>query len=324
MARKLWADDDAECLYVLRGLGETLEDEGKWTEAEAIWRESLSSWRKRGGVEEQQSMFTLRKLGLALEAERKWPEAESVHREALSISSKKGDEDSEALVDLDRLVRVLENEKKLAEAQQLLDKILTPSFVAKPTCVNLLIERLNVMGRRGRWQQAAADAGLLLQLQPGEHYHYHRMAAFLAISHNRIAYDQFCRKIVATFTNTENPFVDERVAQDCLLLPDSGVDLSLMDQLADKAIALGSGDAALPYFHACKAMTSYRLGRFRAALESAEKATNRYHPLIRLRKPKRLRFRQWRTGSLDKKMRRAPRSPTEKNLRLDFHLNTRI
>ena len=50
-------------------------------------------------------MFTLRKLGLAFEAARNWPEAESIHREAWNISRKKGDEDSEAVVDLDRVIR---------------------------------------------------------------------------------------------------------------------------------------------------------------------------------------------------------------------------
>ena len=81
------------------GLGDTLENEGKWPEAESVWRESLVFWRKRSGNEHKESMYTLRKLGLALEAERKWPEAESVHREALSLSGKKGDEDPEALAD---------------------------------------------------------------------------------------------------------------------------------------------------------------------------------------------------------------------------------
>jgi len=209
-----------------------------------------------------------------LEAEHKWPEAESVHREALSISRKKGDEDPEAVVDLKRLVRVLMAENKFVEAQQLLDKQLTPAFVANPASVDLLIERVNMAGRYGRWQEAAADVQLLVQLQPSEHYHYHRLAALLAISNSRPAYDELCQKIAATFANKTNPYVDERVVQDCLLLPDSGINLELLDKLADAAVTIGSGEASLPYFQACKAMSCYRLGRFRRAIEWAEKATN--------------------------------------------------
>ena len=174
--------DKPDRLYALRGLAETLEDEGRWSEAEELWRESLSLWRKRGGVEEQQSMYTLRKLGLALESERKWAEAESIHREALAISRKKGNEAPEALVDLERLVRVVVAEKQFADAQQLLDEILTPAFVVKPASVNLLVQRVNLMGRRGQWKQAAADAALALENQLTDHYRYHTLAALLAMT----------------------------------------------------------------------------------------------------------------------------------------------
>jgi len=64
---------------------------------------------------------------------------------------------------LERLVRVLTAEKKFLEAQQLLDDALTPTFVMQSSSANLLVQRLNVMGRRGRWQEAAANASLALE-----------------------------------------------------------------------------------------------------------------------------------------------------------------
>src|SRR6266550_7065047 len=266
--------ENPQRLYALRGLGETLEGEGKWSEAEAVWRESLPLWRKLEGIEKQQSMYTLRKLGLALEAERKWLEAEAVHREALAVSRKKGDTNSEALVDFERVVRVLMAEKKFGEAEQLLGEVLTPEFVSHPSGMNLLIARVNLNGRRGRWSEAAANVGFLLKHQPSEHYHYHRLATLLAISQNRPAYQQLCQKILATYTNTANPYVDERLAQDCLLLPDSGVDLRLVDKFADLAVTLGKdeSESALTYFRGCKAMSSYRLGHFPEAVDWAQKA----------------------------------------------------
>jgi tetratricopeptide (TPR) repeat protein len=267
-------DDKPDRLYALRGLGETLESQAKWSEAEELWRESLPLWRKRGGIEEQQSMFTLRKLGVCLECARKWPEAETVFKEALTISRKKGNEDSEALVDLDRVVRALTAQKKFAEAQQLLDRILTPAFVAKPASANLLVLRVNVMARRGRWQEAAADAALALENQLTEHYRYHTMAALLAMAGNRSAYEQVCKRLVTKFADSTNPYIAERIAQDCFLLPNSGADLALMDKLADKAVTAGSGTDDLPYFQACKAMSHYRLGNFSEAIAWGEKAAN--------------------------------------------------
>jgi hypothetical protein len=77
-----------------------------------------------------------------------------------------------------------------------------------------------------------------------------------------------------TFTNASNPYIDERIVKDCLFLPDSGVDLHLMGELADKSVSLGRTHAdAMPYFQAAKAMSEYRLGHFADAIGWAEKTT---------------------------------------------------
>ncbi len=261
-----------DLLYAMRGLGLTLEGESKWSEAETVWRGSLAAWRKCNGIEGQQSMYMLRKLGLALEAEAKWPEAESVHREALSISRKNGNENPEALVDLERLVHVLVAEKKFSEAEHLLDEVLTPAFVTLPASVNLLIERFDLKGRRGRWREAAADASLILDLQLTDHYRYHTLIGLLAMAHDTAAYEELCKRLLTKFANPTNPFIAERMVQDSLLIPNSWVDLDLADKLADTALAIGGSDAALPYFQACKAMSTYRLGHYQEAIEWGERA----------------------------------------------------
>jgi tetratricopeptide (TPR) repeat protein len=267
-------DENDERLYTLRELGDTFENEKKWPEAVAVWRESLAPWRKRNGIDGQESMYTLRKLGLALMADRKWPEAESVWHEALSISSKKGDEDPEALSDLGRLVSVLASEKRFAAAQQLLDRMLTPALMTQPSSADLLAARVNLMGRQGRWPEAADDALLVLKEQSNDHYNYHRLAALLVETHQIAAYQKLCQTLVAKFPNPENPFVAERIAQDCLLSPDSGVNLDVIDKLADTAVQRGSGDPAMAYFLACKEMSAYRRGQFREAIDWGEKAVN--------------------------------------------------
>ena len=260
-------------LFTVRGFGDTLEHEDKWTEAQSVWRESLQLWRKRGGNEHKESMYTLRRLGLALEAEHKWSEAEAVHREALSLSRKKGDEDVEALADREKLVRDLINQKKFGEAEELLNEGLTPAFIKQPSSANLLVQRVNLNGRRGRWREATADAVLALENEPTDHYRYHTLANLLVMTQDRPAYETLCKKLVGKFPNPMNPFIAERIAQDCLLLPDSGVDLALIESLADAAVTLGKGDASLPYFQACKAMCNYRLGRFREAVDWGDRAT---------------------------------------------------
>jgi eukaryotic-like serine/threonine-protein kinase len=272
--RKRAGNEDPETLFRLRRLGFALEAEGKWPEAEAVWRESLAAWRKRGGNEEPQSMYTLRKLGSALQAEGRWPEAEAVFRESLAVSRKQvGNEGHEALVDLASLDSVLTLQKKFGETEQLLGEVLTSAFVSRPSSLYLQIQRVDLMGRQGRWQEATADAVLILKVEPTESFNYHRLAGLLAITQDRPAFEQICQRFLTNFANPKNPYVAERMAQDCLLLPHSGADLALVDKLADVAVTLGSSEASLPYFQACKAMSNYRLGRFPEAIEWAEKVT---------------------------------------------------
>jgi tetratricopeptide (TPR) repeat protein len=266
--------DDAspQKLLIMRSLCDTLEQEGRWQEAEPLWREALPLWRKLRGGEDNESMYTLRRLGLTLEAEHKWPEAEALYREALSISRKKGEHDPEALMDFEKLLRVLMYEKRFSEAQDLLDKMLTPSFISQPSSGNLLGVRVSLNGRRGRWREAKADAAVALKSQPTDHYQYHTLIALLAITDDRPAYDELCHTLAAKFPNPANPYIAERIAQDYLLLPNSGVNLEVIDRLADTSVTLGSGDRSLPYFQACKAMSNYRLGRFGDAITWGEKA----------------------------------------------------
>jgi len=293
-------NEDTVTLYALRRLGLTLEAQGKWAEAETIWRESLAVWRKQGGNEEQQSMYTLRKLGVAFEAEGKWPDAETVYREALAISRKQsGNEGPEALRDLEGLIRALVAQKKLGAADQMLDEVLTPAFVGRPASANLLIKQVDIMGRQGRWREAITNNELLLQLQPTEEYNYHRLAGLLAIAHDRLRYEQVCLKITTNFANPSNPYVAERMVQDCLLLPLSGVDLGLIDKWADVAVTLGKGEASLPYFQACKAMSNYRLGRFPEAVEWGEKAAKSSMPYAQAKAYAVLALADWQLGQKD-------------------------
>ena len=273
--RKLAGNDDPNTLYALRNLGETLEDNGQWAEAVSVHREEVNSWRKRVGNDDPQTLYALDKLGWALEGIHQWPEAVSVYRDALaSRRNHAGNEAPETLSGYDTLTRVLMQEKEFGETEKLLTEALTPAVIQQPSSRNLLTRRLELMGRQGRWQEAATAAAVIVESQTTDEYPYHSLAALLAITRNRPAYEILCRKIIATFTNTSNPYVDERIVKDCLLLPDSGVDLQFMDKLADKSVSLGSDHPdGLPYFQAGKALSAYRLGHFSEAIEWAEKTT---------------------------------------------------
>jgi len=272
--RKYLSDDHPDVARSIYLLGDRMRRSGNLTESHAVLKAALSIQIKLLGGEHPDVLATLLGLASTLEAEGDWAEAEVVRRQILEWRRKQdGPESSQTLSEVEGLVRVLREQKKLDEAERVLAEALTPAFSSNPASVKLLFQRADLMGRQGRWEDAAADATRCIEYQPDEHYHYHMLAPLLVVTRNRPAYEDLCRKIPVTFTNTTNPYWAERMAMDCLLLPNLNVDLHWADKLADIAVTRGSGEtAALPHFQVCKAMSSYRLGRYAEAVSWAEKA----------------------------------------------------
>jgi len=272
MQRKLLGDAHPDVSISLSNLGERTRQKGSVTEADDLLNSALSIQRKLLGNDSPAVLYTLGKLGLTLEQENKWAEAEAAHREAMTGWRKQfGAEDPQPLQELEGLVRALTAQRKFDEAKKLLDEALTPTFAQQPASADFLALRVNLLGRRGRWQEAASDAALLLRLQPNEHFHYHTLAGLLAMTHDIPAYKELCQKILVTFGNATDEYVAQRMADDCLLLPHSGVDLQLVDRLADTAVTAGSNEVGpLTYFQACKALSYYRSGNFVDAIKLAE------------------------------------------------------
>ena len=125
------------------------------------------------------------------------------------------------------------------------------------------------------------------------------MAALLAEAHDRPAYEQLCKRIPATFIETTNPYIAWRVAIGCLLLPNSGADPRLVDQLATKAVTLGKADSGIGYFKACKALSEYREGGFAQAVEWAEQVRTNSEASASVEACAVLAMAQWRLGLKD-------------------------
>jgi len=272
--RKVLGDrhpDVARSIYIL---GERLRRSGNLSASHAVLDAALSIQRKLLGDDHPDVLATLIGLGSVLEKEGTWAEVEAVRRQTVEMRRKRdGTDDSQTISEIEGLVRALREQEKLSEAEAALAEALTPSLLRKPASVKLLLHRADLMGRQGRWEEAARDSVLAMEHQPDEHYHYHRLAPLLVLTGNLPAYEQLCRNVLVTFTNTANPYWAQRIAIDCLLLPNTSVDLQLVDNLADTAVARGMGELdALPYFQVCKAMSTYRLDRYAEALVWAEKA----------------------------------------------------
>jgi eukaryotic-like serine/threonine-protein kinase len=273
MQRKLLGDESPDVAKSLNLLGQLLARQGKLEESHALLQAALASQRKLSGDDNPDSLVTLRSLGFVLQAEGKFAEAETVHREALVLWRKRGENETPlALSEVDTLARVLIAQKKFGDAKQLLDDELTPELVSQSSSGNLLALRGELNSRRGQWREAAADTALAFDHQPFNRDRYSVLAALLAKTPDRPAYEQFYKRLLATYSNTTNIFVADQVAKSCLFLPPLDADLQTISHLVDLTITLGAGDAgAMPYFQDCKALSEYRQGHYTEAIEWAKK-----------------------------------------------------
>jgi serine/threonine protein kinase len=273
--RKRAGNEDPQTLYAMRNVATALEGQHKWSEAETVHREALALWRKVQGNEDPQTLYTLSKLAATLEAEGKFSEGEGVRFEALASWRKRGEnETGPALENLKNLVRVLNRQKKFGEAEKILNATLTPFFIQQPSSVEILDLRLDLLGRQDRWKEAVRDASLALKLQPTDHERYHSLAPLLVLTHDDPAYKQLCQEMLRGFGRTPDSYIADRVAKSCLLSPRSDVDLLLVDQLTDTALAAGEKDLCMPLFKMVKGLSMLRLGNFEKAIEWTEKSLN--------------------------------------------------
>ena len=60
--------------------------------------------------------------------------------------------------------------------------------------MDILALRVDLRARRGEWEGAAADEALAIEIDPQHNASFPVLAALLARTHNRAAYDQFCQK----------------------------------------------------------------------------------------------------------------------------------
>ena len=278
--RRVLGDDHPDVAKSIYLLGERMRRNSNLVESHVVLNAALSIQRKLLGDEHPDVLATLIGLGSTLEKEGNWVDAEVVRRQTLELRRKQnGTESSQTISEVEALVRALREQKKLLEAEQILGEALTPALLSKPASVKLLVQRADLMGRQGRWEEAVGDVTRALKYQPGEHYHYHMLATLLTVTRNRPAYEQLCQRILATFTNTTNPYWAQRMAIDCLLQPNPDVDLQLVDGMADTAVSRGREESsAWPYFQVCKAMSSYRLSRYTDALSRSQEVLDSAAP----------------------------------------------
>jgi serine/threonine protein kinase len=223
-------------------------------------------------VQHENEVLRLESSGVSLVAQKRFSEAESDFRKALDIRRQcLGSEPPNPMV-VDIYVRLLRQQGKINEEDTFLAEFLGPGRLAQPEFMELTSLYVGDLAARGRWKEAATNAAALVKNQADFSGNYHLLAPLLVASHDEPGYRQICQQIISRFKDTQDPFIADPMAKDCLILPFSGADLESAGAMADIAVSKGKGHPSYPLFECCKALAEYRQEHFAAAMEWAERA----------------------------------------------------
>ena len=156
---------------------------------------------------------------------------------------------------------------KLAEAGQLLTRLLTQADNSAALTVQILTYRANLRARSGRWEEAAADLARAIENNSTDHLLWLWLAGIQVQTGQLDAYREHCRKSLERFGRTTDPYTADQIAKVCLILPGSGVSLDTVATMADTAVAEGRHSEYFSYFQFCKGLAEYRQSRFASAAD---------------------------------------------------------
>jgi tetratricopeptide (TPR) repeat protein len=129
--------------------------------------------------------------------------------------------------------------------------------------------RVESLARQGRFKEAAEEASRSMEREPTNAWHYHGMAALLLAQEDLDGYRKLCQRMVAEFKETTNPWTARVTANACLIIPASGADPVMVNNLVR---IQGKSDTAHAWF--TRALAEYREGHFQAATNWAKEALN--------------------------------------------------
>jgi tetratricopeptide (TPR) repeat protein len=259
-------------------------------------RRTVDIYERHGQTNGPIMAQALRNLGVALEREAKLSEAESIYSKALAIERKLVADRPElhlgrnilVVYGFEDLIRILEREEKSEEAQALRREALESlrkaagvlALQKSPQNPDLLWFRGEIFAHLGRWKEAAADLLGLRELRPSDDLAWQTLAAVLVENGDVESYPEHCRKGIALFGNTLDPAIGYRLASGCLMLPSSGVEIGIIHEITDKALATARGRpslllASLTSIEFCKGLNEYRENHFADAAQWMRKVLSR-------------------------------------------------
>ena len=195
-------------------------------------------------------------------------------RKALAIQRKLYDHTSPVVAaTLNSLIDLLQREGKQAEAESLIDDLLTQAAGNKSESARLLCARGELRAGAGRWNEAVVEFSNAAGLDPNDEESSADLVLVLLEAGRNEECRQRCHELLArAATNKVEVLSAATLAKASLLLPVDGPDLERACELAD---FVGSGGRVGQLSSTTKALAEYRRGRFDSASAWAKDAISK-------------------------------------------------
>jgi serine/threonine protein kinase len=229
--------------------------------------------RTQERMRQQMELARLESLGLELYYQNKTADAEQTMLKALDMRRQFPQaEHTSQILRQNILLQVFINGRKLDKIKPFFDAYVDPAHLSRSECRAMFEAATLALARGGRWNDAAPLAYELYKSQPTNSACYHILAPLMVARNDVEGYRRLCGEIIPRFGDTDDLFVADKMAKDCLILPASGVDLKAVAALADLAVTRGSNSTSAPFLRCCKALAEFRLGHYEEAANWARLA----------------------------------------------------
>lgn len=257
-----------ETLTCIHNLGVAYLDSGKLDKGIPLLEEAVRLREARFGPGHLQTLSSMNTLGEAYRVAGKLDKAIPLLEKAFSLcKANLGPKHPRTLRVMHTLGLALRDARHLDQLETMYRHQLAQESDRVFTAA-VLRARADLRVSRGQFAEAAVDLSRVIEIDADQHEVWHALAALLVQQGEFNAYREHCRKSLERFSNTTAPITAERIAKDCLILPDSGADLDIVAKMADTAAAAAATNHwASPWFQLVKGLAEHRQGHFATAVE---------------------------------------------------------
>jgi tetratricopeptide (TPR) repeat protein len=163
-------------------------------------------------------------------------------------------------------------------AEQVANTFLSPAIAAEPRNVWFLLNRGRLFARTSRLKEAAKDFEKVVELEPANHQACYVLVTLLAESGDVQAFDALRRRMLARFAEIKNPFLMERTAKGCLLMPATGPEIDAAALLARNSAASSGDQPPNIFLTLARGLAEYRQEHYDEAEHWLRYSIDHNHP----------------------------------------------